>query len=96
MYTYFSTFAEGEAPSFVKFARSIGLTLAELNGYRVHSEFERAWQECNEIRRDYLIDHALTRRHDPSFVKFLLSYEFGICETDSSDNEIKVDITVTE
>ena len=96
MYTYFCGFTEAEAPSFGKFARSIGLTLAELSEYRAHSEFDRAWQECNEIRRDYLIDRALTRRHDPSFVKFLLSYEFGIGEGEKSDGDINLNITVTE
>ena len=94
MYTYFSTFAEGEAPSFVKFARSIGLTLAELNGYRVHSEFERAWQECNEIRRDYLIDNALCKRFDGSVTKFLLAAEYGMGERKEDSAEKSLDFTL--
>lgn len=97
MYTYFASFSETEAPCFSKFAKSIGLTLAELESYRKHSEFDRAWRECNEIRRDYLIDRALTKRYDPSFVKFLLSTEFGMSDGDTdSDNSINVKITVTE
>jgi heme oxygenase len=63
MYSFFISATEGASPpSFSKFARSIGLTLAELDAMREHSEFESAWRECNEIRRDYLIDKALLRR----------------------------------
>ena len=73
MYTYFVTYDETGAPSFGKFARSVGLTREDLAKKRKNARFERAWRECNEIRRDYLIDCALTKRHDPTFVKFLLS-----------------------
>ncbi len=76
LYTYFTTsVADFSIPSFSKFARSIGVTLDSLEAYRKHGEFDRAWRDCIEIRRDYLIDCALTRRHDPSFVKFLLDFE---------------------
>lgn len=95
MYSYFISHTEAEPPSFEKFARSIGLTLAELQSYRAHREFDRAWSECNEIRRDYLIDRALTKRYDASFVKFLLAWEFGAGE-DSADGEINVKVTVSE
>ena len=49
--------------------------LASLEKYRKYNEFDRAWRDCIEIRRDYLTDCALTRRYDPSFVKFLLDFE---------------------
>ena len=76
LYTYFcGSVTENTIPSFSKFARSIGVTLASLDKYRKHSEFDRAWRDCIEIRRDYLTDCALTRRYDPSFVKFLLDFE---------------------
>ena len=75
MYLYFIGYGEGGLPSFRKFASSIGLTLEELMKMRSHREFERAYIECKEIRRDYLVDRALERRFDSSFAKFLISLE---------------------
>lgn len=76
MYTYFISYSENiGAPSFSKFARCVGLTLDELSSFRRKKEFDEAWRECSEIRRDYLIDGALSRRFDPSFVKFLYDKE---------------------
>ena len=76
MYLYFATYSEPSGlPSFGKFARSIGVTLEELSTFRNRRQFDRAWRECLEIRRDYLIDMALTKRFDSSFAKFLLSLE---------------------
>ncbi len=80
MYGFFTSYADTGAPSYEKFARSIGITLEELERYRKYKIFDRAYRECGEIRRDYLIDCALTKRHDPSFVKFLLICEFGMGE----------------
>ena len=95
MYTYFHSFSEANgAPSFSKFARSVGMTTAELEALRAkHARFDEAWRECIEIRRDYLTDSALTRRYDPSFVKFLLT-EDGAQE--SGAEEINVTVTVTD
>ena len=94
LYTFFiSQSAEG-VPSFDKFARSIGATLKEIEDFRKHSEFERAYCECNEIRRDYLIDAALTRRYDPSLVKFLLSAEFGMGEKEKEKEETGLTVTL--
>ena len=74
LYVFFSQYQdERGAPSFSKFARSICVTVEDIEDYRRHGEFERAYRECIEIRRDYLTDRALTKRFDPSFVKFLLS-----------------------
>lgn len=88
---------DSSIPSFSKFARSVGLTLSELEAFKKHDEFERSWRDCLEIRRDYLTDCALTRRYDPSFVKFLLSAEFGVGEkSDEDDKDISVTITVEE
>ena len=98
LYLFFiNSINESTPPSFSKFARSIGLTLCELEAFRKHSEFDRSWRDCIEIRRDYLTDCALTRRYDPSFVKFLLSAEFGVGEEkDEDDKEISVTITVED
>ena len=66
LYTFFISHSDtASAPSFDKFARSIGATLADIERFREKREFDRAWRECSEIRRDYLIDAALTRRFDP-------------------------------
>ncbi len=96
LYTFFITHSDtASAPSFEKFARSIGATLAEIQGFRERGEFDRAWRECSEIRRDYLIDAALTRRFDPSLVKFLLSAEFGMGDEDKeSDNALELTLRV--
>jgi hypothetical protein len=96
LYTFFLNYDGIGAPSFSKFARSIGITVAELEGYRSHGEFERAYQECSEIRRDYLIDNGLVKRFDSSFTKFLLNAEFemGDTKSDTEDNEIRVTLEV--
>ncbi len=75
MYLFFVNYDDVGAPSFSKFARRMGLTLAELQGFRKKRLFEKAYAECTEIRRDYLKDQALCKRHDPSFVKYLLETE---------------------
>ena len=95
MYTYFITYSESTgAPSFDKFARSIGVTLSELRDFRRHSEFERSWNECNEIRKDYLIDTALSKRFDSSLVKFLLSAEFALGEDTQDENDKNLYVTL--
>lgn len=75
MYLFFAGYEEMGAPSFSKFARRVGITLAELESFRKKRLFNRAYAECSVIRRDYLKDTALTKKHDPSFVKYLLDNE---------------------
>ena len=96
MYTYFvNAVTEGSsAPSFSKFARIIGVTLEALDGYRRHDEFDRAWRDCIEIRRDYLTDCALTRRYDPSFVKFLIGLELDLKSEGEDDKALAVTVKV--
>ena len=95
LYTFFITHNDtASAPSFEKFARSIGATLADVERFREKNEFDRAWRECNEIRRDYLIDAALTRRFDPSLVKFLLAAEFGMGESDKGEGDNSLELTL--
>ena len=96
LYTYFISHSDKRsAPSFQKFAKSIGATLDEVQGFRMHGEFERAYRECNEIRRDYLIDQALTKQFDPSLVKFLLTSEYGMGEKEERcDTGLDVTLTV--
>jgi len=89
MYRYFAAYEETGVPSFTKFARASGFTTEELNEFRKHPKFDRAWRECSEIRRDYLIDMALTKRHDPTFTKFLLGNESAGEGTDGA-----IDVTL--
>ena len=96
MYSYFVNTATdfSSVPSFSKFARSIGATLEDLEKYRKHGEFDRAWRDCIEIRRDYLTDCALTRRYDPSFVKFILGIELGTDNESDEDKTLAVTVKV--
>ena len=76
------------APSFAKFARSIGATCQDIQRFRKYAEFERAYVECNEIRRDYLIDNALGKRFDSSLVKYLLDLDLKTEGTGSEGLEV--------
>ncbi len=76
LYTFFAGYDdEKSAPSLPKFARANGFTTEALLAFQKHEDFARALRECSEIRRDYLIDRALTKRFDASFVKYLLDGE---------------------
>lgn len=92
MYLFFLSYGEEGAPSFQKFAKSIGATVEDVERFREHKSFERAYRECCEIRRDYLIDRALTKRFDPSFVKFLLTCDL---DTDGENDELTLKLEVT-
>ena len=95
LYTFFISYGDSAgAPSFAKFARSIGATLEDLESFRKHPKFDAAYRECNEIRRDYLIDSALSRRYDPSLVKFLLSTEFGMGEKEKEREDTALAVTL--
>ena len=95
LYSYFVSATES-LPSFSKFARGIGLTLEDLKAFRKKQEFDRAWRDCIEIRRDYLIDAALAKRADPSFVKYLLSEEMPLQKEGDTPNELSVCISVED
>ncbi len=94
MYTHFLGFEGPGAPSFSKFARSIGATLGDVEAFRRHGEFERAYQECSEIRRDYLIDNGLVKRFDSSFTKFVLNAEYAMGESKLSDEDKEIKVTL--
>ncbi len=92
MYSYFAGYCEPHgAPSFSKFARSVGLTLDILRSFRKHRAFDEAYLECNEIRRDYLIDQALTKRFDSSLVKYLLDSEVE-CEEKDGGLDLRLEV----
>ena len=94
LYTFFLAFDGPGAPSFSKFARSIGATLSDVESYRRHGEFERAYQECSEIRRDYLIDNGLVKRFDSSFTKFLFNSEYGMGDGKIADEDKEIKVTL--
>ena len=94
MYTFFLKFDSPGVPSFSKFARSIGATLSDIEYFRRHGEFERAYRECSEIRRDYLIDNGLIKRFDSSFTKFLLNAEYGMGDGRSNDEDKEMKVTL--
>ena len=75
MTAFFDSYEDRGAPSFEKFARLKKIPLATLVEFRKHQKFDRAYRECSEIRRDYLIDRALDKRFDPTFVRHLLTEE---------------------
>ena len=95
MYRYFLGYDDRGLPSFTKFAISVGLSRDDIERFRKHRRFEAAYRECKEIRMDYLIDRALDKRFDGSFVKFLIS-----CESDGEaggdSGEISLNLRVIE
>ena len=97
MYSYFTSYTGPGAPSFERFCIGAGITLAELIRFREKKEFERAYKECSEIRRDYLINMALEKKNDSSFTKFLLACEYGMGEGPATeDNRLEVTVQVRE
>ena len=94
LYTFFLSYDGAGVPSFSKFARSINATLKDIESFRKHGEFERAYQECSEIRRDYLIDNGLVKRFDSSFTKFLLNSEYGMGDTRGVDEDKEIRVTL--
>lgn len=97
MYTYFHRFEAGDgAPSFGKFAALSGLLPEDIERFREKPDFDASYRACSEIRRDYLIDRALCRRFDPSFVKFLLVSEFSMGEEAPPDRDLNVTFEVVK
>ena len=96
MYVYFASYSEPGLPSFSKFARMCGMTLEDLSRMRRRKRFDAAWRECTEIRRDYLIDTALSKRADASFAKFLYSLEFPTESVGDGSNEMNVTLEVLD
>ena len=94
VYAFFLNYDGPGAPSFSKFARSIGATLSDVERYRKHSEFDRAYRECDEIRRDCLIDGGLLKRFDSSFTKFVLTSEFSMGDGKGSDEDKDIRVTL--
>lgn len=97
LYSFFVSYSDTSSlPSFSKFARSIGVTCRDIERFRNHEEFDRAYRECNEIKRDYLTDCALCKRFDPSFVKFLLSSEYSDASEEEGSDTVHLTLEVLD
>lgn len=94
MYRFFLDYDDRGAPSFQKFARSVGITTEDVERFRSHKRFERAYLECQQIRKDYLIDRALDKRFDSSFTKFLLTLDAE--GTEDNDGELLLRLEVKD
>ena len=77
-----------DVPSFVRFAHALGTTVGEMRRFKEqNAEFRAAWEECEEILCDRIVDGALHRRLDGSFAKFLLTSRFGFTEKEEDAEE---------
>ena len=95
MYRFFRDYDDQGTPSLVKFALTLGTTTEVLESFRKYKEFDRAYRECCEIKRDYLIDRALSKRFDPSFVKFLLQGDEERASSEENES-LTVNLVVSE
>ena len=82
---YFSNMRRGEkgeivgVPSFLSFAREIGIPITQLEKWRrEHPEFDAAAEHAAEVLRQLLMDAALSGTVNVSAAKFILSTEFGM------------------
>ena len=89
-------FVEGDGfPTFVKFAKLMGVTPADLDGWRKTSKhFREVYGQCAEILCDAVAEGALHRRLDPSFSKFYLATQHGWGEGPKGDGEFVLRVTV--
>ena len=85
-------------PSFVRFAHHIGTTVGALRRFKEQNAvFCEAWEECEEILADRIVEGALHRRLDGSFSKFLLSSRFGFAEkAEASEEPFGIEILLRE
>lgn len=85
-------------PSFTAFAHSLGTTVGAMRRFKEQNEsFRAAWEECEELLCDRIIDGALHRRLDGSFAKFLLTSRYGLAEkATESDAPFCVEIQLKE
>ena len=96
LYQFFRTYDEKcGAPSLSKFAVANGYTVEDLLSFCQHSAFASAYRAACEIRRDYLIDRALCRQFDGSFVKYLLTEEVA-SQASGEENGLELTLRVVD
>ena len=85
-------------PSFVRFASHVGTTVGALRRFKEQNTvFHDAWEECEEILVDRIVEGALHRRLDGSFSKFLLTSRFGFAEkAEASEEPFGIEILLRE
>lgn len=85
-------------PSFTAFAASLGTTVGALRRFKEqNADFRTAWEECEELLCDRIIDGALHRRLDGSFAKFLLTARYGLADrSEKEDEPFTVEILLKE
>lgn len=85
-------------PSFVRFASHVGTTVGALRRFKEQNTvFGAAWEECEEILADRIVEGALHRRLDGSFSKFLLTSRFGFAEkAEASEEPFGIEILLRE
>lgn len=75
-------------PSYVEFARRIGVTARTIENWRKkYPKFEEACIECDELMKATICGDALTFRMHANFAKFLLSSRYGMREKVEITNE---------
>lgn len=88
-------------PSYVAFARSIGVTARTIENWRKrYPKFGEACDECDALLREAIIGEGLSFRMHASFAKFLLSSRFGMREkveiTPSDDATVEISPELAE
>lgn len=88
-------------PSYVSFARRIGVTARTLENWRhKYPKFGEACQECDELLKATIIGEGLSFRMHASFAKFILSSRYGMKEkveiTPSDDATIELSPELSE
>lgn len=69
-------------PSYVAFARKIGVTARTLENWKKNKkEFADACLECDELMKSVIVGDCLLYKMHASFGKFLLSSRYGMNET---------------
>ncbi len=93
----FFDFSAGEGlPTFSDFRRQEGLCLRDFSRFLKRADFAAAVAEANARLADALRVGALTKRYDPSFVKFLLTEADGGQDGEAAERRFSVEIRVVE
>lgn len=83
-------FVANTPPHFSEFARSIGVTTRTLRRWaRDHAEFGEAYQMCQEILEEFLIDNGLTGAYGAIAMKFV-----AVNRTKMKDKVVQENVTV--
>jgi len=83
-------FIANTPPHFSEFARSIGVTTRTLKRWaRDHQEFREAYESCQEILEEFLIDNGLTGSYGAIAMKFV-----AVNRTKMKDKVVTENVTI--